>query len=125
HRGGGDRELSARHRARRVLLLLARLGRASPQRVRGARVGVKDAGDPQQTAFLSDRHARACRGHPRLALWSDKTRKTWMAGTCPAMTTQCWDHTAVSAIASATAAQPTRPGSSQVMSRVGIAASIA
>src|SRR5262245_26175152 len=30
------------------------------------------------------RHARACRGHPRLA--TATTLKTWMAGTSPAMT---------------------------------------
>src|SRR5262245_38689890 len=30
------------------------------------------------------RHARACRGHPRLAFF--KAAKTWMAGTRPAMT---------------------------------------
>src|SRR5690242_21325707 len=30
------------------------------------------------------RHARACRGHPRLATMAES--KTWMAGTSPAMT---------------------------------------
>jgi hypothetical protein len=33
---------------------------------------------------LSARHARACRGHPRLAALQQT--KTWMAGTSPAMT---------------------------------------
>jgi len=31
------------------------------------------------------RHARACRGHPRLSCGSSAS-KTWMAGTSPAMT---------------------------------------
>src|SRR5215467_6477494 len=37
-----------------------------------------------QYARLSTRHARACRGHPRLK--SGARPKTWMAGTSPAMT---------------------------------------
>ncbi len=32
-----------------------------------------------------NRHARACRGHPRLS-WGTSHSKTWMAGTSPAMT---------------------------------------
>jgi hypothetical protein len=32
------------------------------------------------------RHARACRGHPRLC--DTTARTTWMAGTSPAMTQQ-------------------------------------
>ena len=35
------------------------------------------------TCVTLHRHARACRGHPRLAL---RQRKAWMAGTSPAMT---------------------------------------
>src|SRR6266852_2632024 len=35
------------------------------------------------------RHARACRGHPRLSCGSS-ARKTWMAGTSPAMTAEKW-----------------------------------
>jgi hypothetical protein len=34
--------------------------------------------------YLKVRHARACPGHPRLTGIS--ARKTWMAGTSPAMT---------------------------------------
>jgi hypothetical protein len=36
------------------------------------------------TSLSLHRHARARRGHPRLAL--SKRPKTWMAGTSPAMT---------------------------------------
>ena len=36
--------------------------------------------------FASIRHARPCAGHPRLSSFED--RKTWMAGTSPAMTVQ-------------------------------------
>src|SRR5215471_4396430 len=35
------------------------------------------------------RHARACRGHPRLSC-EPSARKTWMAGTSPAMTPNKW-----------------------------------
>jgi hypothetical protein len=35
------------------------------------------------------RHARACRGHPRLYGLAS-TNKTWMAGTSPAMTSNTW-----------------------------------
>ena len=35
--------------------------------------------------MLLARHARACPGHPRLTAFA--SRKTWMAGTGPAMTT--------------------------------------
>jgi putative endonuclease len=34
---------------------------------------------------LSTRHGRACRGHPRLT-YGASARKTWVAGTSPAMT---------------------------------------
>jgi hypothetical protein len=34
--------------------------------------------------FPSTRHARPCAGHPRLRF--DQPRKTWMAGTSPALT---------------------------------------
>jgi len=34
--------------------------------------------------YLKVRHARACPGHPRLG--GTSARKTWMAGTSPAMT---------------------------------------
>src|SRR5580700_1013701 len=34
------------------------------------------------------RHARACRGHPRLQ--GDPRSKAWMAGTSPAMTWRSW-----------------------------------
>src|SRR5260370_10752454 len=35
------------------------------------------------------RHARPCAGHPRLT-FSRRRRKTWMAGTSPAMTPTLW-----------------------------------
>jgi len=38
---------------------------------------------------LLRRHARACRGHPRLSCGSSAS-KTWMAGTSPAMTPSKW-----------------------------------
>jgi hypothetical protein len=49
------------------------------------------------TGWIILRHARACRGHPRLL--GVARRKTWMAGTSPAMTAEkhcapdrdCWD----------------------------------
>src|SRR5262249_18722785 len=37
----------------------------------------------------SRRHARACRGHPRLSCGASAS-KTWMAGTSPAMTLEKW-----------------------------------
>src|SRR5450759_4231148 len=37
--------------------------------------------------YFEFRHARACRGHPRLNMAT--TRKSWMAGTSPAMTNDC------------------------------------
>src|SRR5262249_61332062 len=45
------------------------------------RYGEGDLGD--RLNYLT-RHARACRGHPRLSLIA--VSKTWMAGTSPAMT---------------------------------------
>jgi hypothetical protein len=38
------------------------------------------------------RHARACRGHPRLA-FKKSASKAWMAGTSPAMTMGADDRT--------------------------------
>jgi hypothetical protein len=37
------------------------------------------------TVHPQRRHARACRGHPRLSCCNPES-KTWMAGTSPAMT---------------------------------------
>jgi hypothetical protein len=37
-------------------------------------------------AFAQDRHARPCAGHPRLQTIA--ARKSWMAGTSPAMTAE-------------------------------------
>src|SRR5229473_53753 len=46
------------------------------------------AGSDEIESPLS-RHARACRGHPRLSC-GPSARKTWMAGTSPAMTAEKW-----------------------------------
>ena len=44
---------------------------------------------PDQMGSSLRRHARACRAHPRLSC-EPSTRKTWMAGTSPAMTPNKW-----------------------------------
>ena len=48
--------------------------------------------DRHRVSLFPERHARTCRGHPRL---SDGTSasKAWMAGTSPAMTQQKWLNT--------------------------------
>ena len=54
---------------------------------RGQHDGIAGGGVLERVAINSNhalRHARACRGHPRLN--ASARMKTWMAGTSPAMT---------------------------------------
>src|SRR5262249_7938869 len=46
---------------------------------------------PSEMNYSLERHARACRGHPRLSCGLS-AKKTWMAGTSPAMTPNRWFH---------------------------------
>jgi len=72
-----------------------RLPRSEPQRMAKAnrtfsavgRISARARSDEIESRL--SRHARACRGHPRLSC-GPSARKTWMAGTSPAMTAEKW-----------------------------------